>query len=309
MATADVTNSTQMESVIRETVERFGRINGVISAAGIVDESTFQPVERLDRPACDRQFRPKVRGLFVLEQVLSEQPLDFCLIVSSLSSVLGGLGYGSYSAANLFMDAFVRGHNRRHPVPWLAINFDAWRHGDTEQDAAGVALARLAMTAGEGVEVFDHALSAIGTSQVIVSTTDLQARLSQWVEPARRPDRQPENETATRERPADLLEDFEAPHTQTQIAVADVWGCVLGIDRVGVHDNFLDLGGNSLTAIQVIGKLEEELGVQVAIEEFIFQTLGQLATLYDERMKSVRSEPSAVRQTLFRTARMAITRR
>ena len=88
-----------------------------------------------------------------------------------------------------------------------------------------------------------------------------------------------------------------------------MWGCVLGIDRVGVHDNFLDLGGNSLTAIQVIGKLEEELGVQVAIEEFIFQTLGQLATLYDERMKSVRSEPSAVRQTLFRTARMAITRR
>ena len=38
----------------------------------------------------DRQFRPKMRGLYVLEEVLGERPLDFCLIVSSLSCVLGG---------------------------------------------------------------------------------------------------------------------------------------------------------------------------------------------------------------------------
>jgi hypothetical protein len=57
------------------------------------------------------------------------------------------------------------------------------------------------------------------------------------------------------------------------------------MDRVGLQDSFRDLGGTSMSAGQVIGRIQATLGVQVAIEEFIFQTVRQLATICDDRMK------------------------
>src|SRR6185436_14125177 len=109
-------------------------IDGVIHAAGLAGAGTIQakkraggsvlaPVVQLNGPDCEAQFRPKMRGLFVLEDVLGDRPLDFCLIVSSLSTILGGPGYSTYAAANVFMDAFVRRHNERHHTPWLTANW------------------------------------------------------------------------------------------------------------------------------------------------------------------------------------------
>ena len=49
----------------------------------------------------EQHFRPKVRGLLVLAQVLGDRELDFCLLMSSVASLLGGLGYASYAAARV----------------------------------------------------------------------------------------------------------------------------------------------------------------------------------------------------------------
>lgn len=42
---------------------------------------------------CEDQFHAKVRGLFAIEELIADRPLDFCLITSSLSSVIGGMGF------------------------------------------------------------------------------------------------------------------------------------------------------------------------------------------------------------------------
>ena len=47
---------------------------------------------------------------------------------------------------------------------------------------------------------------------------------------------------------------FVAPRTPVEKALADIWSQVLGIDAVGIHDNFLELGGDSITGIQVISR-------------------------------------------------------
>ncbi len=49
---------------------------------------------------------------------------------------------------------------------------------------------------------------------------------------------------------------FAAPQTGVQKTLANVWADLLGIDRVGVDDNFFDLGGNSLLSIQAVAQLE-----------------------------------------------------
>lgn len=54
----------------------------------------------------------------------------------------------------------------------------------------------------------------------------------------------------------DLDVAFAAPETSTQKTISQVWADLLGIDRVGLDDNFFDLGGNSLLSIQAVAQLE-----------------------------------------------------
>jgi len=78
---------------------------------------------------------------------------------------------------------------------------------------------------------------------------------------------------------------FAEPRTATEALIAEIWGKVLDVDRVGVHDNFFDLGGHSLLSMRVIGELEKKLGVRLAAVELVGETLGQLASSCDERLQ------------------------
>jgi hypothetical protein len=65
--------------------------------------------------------------------------------------------------------------------------------------------------------------------------------------------------------------------------VADLWKVALGVARVSVDDNFFDLGGHSLLSIRVLARLEKATGLRLDPREMIFQTLGQLAAVVDDR--------------------------
>jgi amino acid adenylation domain-containing protein len=66
--------------------------------------------------------------------------------------------------------------------------------------------------------------------------------------------------------PASSSDPFVAPRTDVERRVAEIWSQALGVDRVGMTDTFLDLGGDSLSAVQVIVGLQEAFGVQVPLE-------------------------------------------
>ena len=89
--------------------------------------------------------------MLVLEEVLDGKNLDFCLLLSSLTSVLGGIGQAAYASSNIYMDSFARRHNRTSPVPWLSVNWDVWRlHSHTAIDSGlGTTLKELGMNAEE----------------------------------------------------------------------------------------------------------------------------------------------------------------
>jgi acyl transferase domain-containing protein len=101
---ADASNLEELRPVVDRIYKRFGDLNGVIHGAGNVGPGSDTAVNQTDQAACDQHFTPKVKGLLVLEEAVRGRKLDFCLLLSSLSSVLGGLGFVAYSAANNFMD-------------------------------------------------------------------------------------------------------------------------------------------------------------------------------------------------------------
>jgi len=65
-------------------------------------------------------------------------------------------------------------------------------------------------------------------------------------------------------RPA-LKKEFVAPRTPVEQSVADLWAQILGVERVGVHDNFFDLGGHSLLAAQALARVQNSFQVEVSL--------------------------------------------
>jgi amino acid adenylation domain-containing protein len=85
----------------------------------------------------------------------------------------------------------------------------------------------------------------------------------------------PESDTARPE----LGEDFVAPRTETEKGLAEVWAEVLQVERVGVNDNFFDLGGDSIRMIQVHAKSEQR-GLLFPLNDFFrCQTIAELAAV------------------------------
>ncbi len=73
--------------------------------------------------------------------------------------------------------------------------------------------------------------------------------------------------------------------------LAEIWLEVLGVEQVGVHDSFLELGGSSITMVQVMSLLEQRTGVKVNLTALSHQTLGQLAVLCEERIAEEKARP------------------
>src|SRR5579885_2469998 len=295
---ADVADPIQMRMVIDETMRRFGALHGVIHAAGITVESAFRPLQTLSKAECELHFRPKVHGLYALAQVLQGLELDFCLLFSSISAVLGGLGFTGYAAANLFMDAFAQQYNRTAHTPWISVNWDTWQVKQDVHGVLGVTVDVYAMTQQEGTEAFTRVLGS-GFQRLINSTGDLQARIRQWIRlesvvGANEADLASEG-TSQRKNGATISSEYVAASGEYERIFTEIWQQVLGIEKIGLYDNFFDLGGNSLIALQVIAKLKKAFHMQVpAVALFEAPTISALvkyllpetpATVHDEQQQ------------------------
>ncbi len=267
IAKADAADVDEMKAAFAAAERQFGAVNGVVHAAGLIGGDAFRPISETDAAVYRRQFQPKVAGLCVLDEVIADRHLDFCLLVSSLSSILGGLRYSAYASGNAFMDAFAHRRNRTSAFPWLTINWDNWMRSEDEARlaAAGTVPTGLVMTPTEGIEAYRRILASDFGVQLVVSTGDLQARLDQWVNmDALKTSEEPSDAQATRHARPNLQTEYVAPSTDVERAIAAIWEELLCVDRVGVNDNFFELGGDSFLGIQVISRLKKQLGAKVS---------------------------------------------
>ncbi len=283
-----------MRRAIDNARERFGQVNGVIHGAGIIGDQGYREIRDVDAAHCDLHFQGKANGLQVLETVLAGRPLDFRLLLSSLTSILGGIGQAAYAAANVYMDTFARRHRRLQQPPWLSVNWDVWRLQKDAWGAPGLGktLAELGMTGDEALKAMEIALPLNHASQVIVSTGDLDARIRQWIKiESLRNKRLPVSarpvEAKLSDRPA--LHGPNGSHRgETEDVVGQVWREVLGINQIQLSDNFSDLGGHSLLAIKIVAELRKAFQIELPVKAlFEAPTIAQLSAYIKKQREEV----------------------
>jgi acyl transferase domain-containing protein len=271
---ADVSDREQMQTAVKRAEQHFGPINGVIHAAGLVEEKSMHDIASTTPEDCIQHFKAKINGLLVLEEIFGKRTLDFCLLTSSLSSILGGLGFFAYSAANIFMDAFVQHHNKKNPLQWISVNWDGWQFHEEQPDPTN-----LAITPHEGANAFERILSCEGTHQIVVSTGNLTARIDRWIklESLKEISNSDEENINKLSHPRpNLTTPFAAPETEMEQTIANIWQNMFGIDQVGIHDDFFELGGDSLLAIQLVRKLIAA-DIQISVDKiFLYSTINKI---------------------------------
>jgi len=91
----------------------------------------------------------------------------------------------------------------------------------------------------------------------------------------------------------------EAPVTEMERLLVDVWKEALELDHISVHDNFFGLGGHSLLSIQIISQLEKKIGLRINPREFVYQTLGQLAASIEQQRPDLTQKKGEVKENGF----------
>jgi phthiocerol/phenolphthiocerol synthesis type-I polyketide synthase E len=274
VANADVTDLEMMTEVVSQAQNQFGNINGVIHTAGVAGGGIIQQKTALD---ADKVINPKLYGTIVLDRVLQNTTLDFLVLYSSMTSIVGGFGQVDYCAANAFLDAFAYA-KLTQPSPFTTcINWGAWQEvGMAAQTEVPLYLKearqedlKQGILSSEGIETFNRILSN-DFPQVLVSPQDLGVIFKpSEVEVSTSASTQIADKTlqVTRvlhPRPSQLNSTYVAPSNETERAIANIWQQVLGIEKVGIYDNFFDLGGDSLQGAQLIARLNQEFSTKIA---------------------------------------------
>jgi len=84
----------------------------------------------------------------------------------------------------------------------------------------------------------------------------------------------------------DTAVEYAAPRNETETKLTEIWQKLLGIEQIGIYDNFFALGGHSLLAMRVVSSIRKELNEELSIRElFVHPTIAGLGAYLDKQNK------------------------
>jgi thioesterase domain-containing protein/NAD(P)-dependent dehydrogenase (short-subunit alcohol dehydrogenase family) len=144
----------------------------------------------------------------------------------------------------------------------------------------------------EGVDALERIVASGRGGPIAVSTIDLdawRARLDRVCSAAS------EDAGVKFERP-ELASEYEAPRDELEKALVSFYEELLGVDRVGIHDDFFELGGHSLIAVRLFAKIKKQWGVEYPISVlFDAPTVSKCAELLRPEVGTTEGEKPAPR--------------
>jgi acyl transferase domain-containing protein/thioesterase domain-containing protein/NAD(P)-dependent dehydrogenase (short-subunit alcohol dehydrogenase family)/acyl carrier protein len=150
-------------------------------------------------------------------------------------------------------------------------------------------LLQLALTDGilpeEGVEVFSRILANGKKSQVIASSLDLRL-LSDKLNA--RPEAESAGTGMKFSRPENMQSDYAAPRNEIEKKMVVIWQEVLGIETVGIYDDFFELGGESLIGVRLFTQIRKAFGINLPLDSlFTTPSVAQVSEIIAEEIGEV----------------------
>lgn len=248
-------------------------LRGVVHAAGIIDDALLRDLER-DRVRA--VLAPKVDGARWLDQHTRGDDIEWFLVTSSVSTVIGNPGQASYAAANAYLDGLIRAR-RAEGRPGLSVALGGIADVGMAARSGGLT-ASLRRGAGIGlhpaaryVDVLDGLLRS-DAAHVVVADADWSALNAQGVArwPAIEVLAGPVQQVESGSGPLAQL----PPEARLRAVVEVVEGSlreILGATSVDLHAPLSDLGMDSLMSVELAAHLERRLGVSMPTMELLNQ--------------------------------------
>jgi phthiocerol/phenolphthiocerol synthesis type-I polyketide synthase E len=164
-----------------------------------------------------------------------------------------------------------------------------WVGGDDASTALLREDLREGLSPAEGVEAFERILAS-GLPQVVVSPRDLLERIERSRSETLLSQVSGAVQKPKHPRPK-LMTAYAAPRGKVERELAEIWQDVLGIEPVGVHDNFFDLGGDSLLVTRIHTRFVERFEQDVSVASLLqYPTIEDLSRFLSEQARE--GEPS-----------------
>jgi len=149
----DVTDPGAVRTLREEILARYGRIDGIIHAAGVAGGGM---AEIKDRGAAESVLRPKLTGTLALRDAFADLTRDFVVLCSSVQAIAGSFGQVDYCAANAFLDAYA-GSAHGWTARVVSVNWGAWLKIGMAAETAAPAAFR-ALQRGQHMTAIKHGL-------------------------------------------------------------------------------------------------------------------------------------------------------
>lgn len=271
----NIADRSELSIVLKKSRENFVKIDGVFHTAGVIGDDAIRLLSQCSAEDFQIQFESKLHGIVALHKELKDEP-DFCLVTSSLSAILGGLGFSAYASANAFMNYYIKNiRSKGGKTNWVSLNLDGLNLDDSDTEL---------INADEIIELLYKALTVRGMSEITVSTTDLIPRLRDWVFKSAGSDSVSEQIKENELVQAHFSEN--EPFSLEDKLMA-LWNSFFG-EEVGVKDDFFELGADSLKALNMIRLIQRKLSIQLSVDEFFKNpSISKLRTYIEKRQASV----------------------
>lgn len=296
----DFSDRALVEKALKEASERFGQFDGVIhtSALPCPDDNVNA---KSDAESITRELGSLVFGAQMLHELTDGAQREFFLLFSPPDAIGRKFRHISRAAACSSFNAFAGARFAAGDYRTVSINWD------TDGLPSRALNGQSAITPEERLGSLERILSGRLSPHVVVSKRSLAAPRPEVQAPVR--EKKPAVDRPRRLRKplsATLSNNYLAPRTANERVVAQMWQEELGIEQVGVNDNFFLLGGDSLLALQLVSKLRRHFNVELPHKAFLeAPTVAEVVALIG---KSITEEAGAKNERRHSSALVELQR-
>ena len=284
-------------AVMRNLAAQLGGVDGVIHVAGIASRE-------IDEGSPHSDVDPEVRGTLAIEEAFGDTPLEFLVLCSAAQAHWGAGGRDGTMGASAFLDHFALSPRLPSCRRKLSIGWDHWREPDPVLDEGTVWAeprpepSTRGLAERQGRQWFLRCLAAPLRAPIIsMLGPDYYARIlrRRVGEAVRRYAAESgahvgvDDVSAGKPRP-ELDTPYEAPDRPMERLLAMLWSENLGYADLGVHDRYVDLGGDETSAQDLLWRIHLSTGFGMPMDVFYeLQTIAKCGEyLWREELEELR---------------------